>query len=124
MLYSLSMMHSINTMHSLKCNGTSQNVSRSMKCVFNYLVMTMKPRKWRIFPGLFMSPQEILSFLVASARLPGGRILPLETVLRQVKFKPLPMVLRSRRRIFLLSSKLLSPSGQHHVHHKRRMGFL
>lgn len=118
------MMHSINTMHSLKCNGTSQNVSRSMKCVFNYLVMTMKPRKWRIFPGLFMSPREILSFLVASARLPGGRILPLETVLRQVKFKPFPTLPRSRRRMFLLSSKLLSPSGQHHVCHKRRMGFL
>lgn len=76
-------MHSINMMRSLKGNGTSQNVSRSMKCVFNYLIMTMKPRKWRVFPGLFMSLQQSLSFLVVSARLPGGWILPLETVLRQ-----------------------------------------
>ena len=118
------MMHSINRMRSLKCNGISQNVSRSKKCVFNYLVMTMKPRKWRVFPGLFMSPQEILSFLVASARLPGGWILPLETVLRQVKFKHFLSVPRSRRRILLLSSTLLSPSGKHHVCHKRRTGFL
>lgn len=118
------MMHSINMMRSLKGNGTSQNVSRSMKCVFDYLVMTMKPRKWRVFPGLFMSLQQSLSFLVVSARLPGGWILPLKTVLRRVKFKHFPMVPRSRRRIFLLSSKLLGPSGKHHVCHKRRMGFL
>lgn len=69
--------------------------------MFDYLVKTTKPGELRGFPGLFALSQEILSVFAASARLPGGWILPLERILRQLKFKCFPVVRRSRKRMFI-----------------------